>query len=257
MLWKLLKYDFRAMWKQFSIIWLAALVIALVNRFTLFSSPTHWEERSSGLAGVITLSLFTGVLFAMFAVSLVFVLTRFYKGLLGDEGYLMHTLPVQTWQLVLSKLVCAVAVTILNTVAVVLALLLTVPMGWRDLFQWALWRKLFQGLAKHPDTLLYLAEFCLVLLAWLVMGITMLYLSMALGHLFQRRRVLMSVAAFFVLNIVYNLYHSAVGRIEFYDLLQNGTGHLELWLIILSLLVPAALFFFAASYILQHRLNLE
>ena len=35
MLFKLLKYDFRSMWKQFSIIWPAALIIGLINRFTL------------------------------------------------------------------------------------------------------------------------------------------------------------------------------------------------------------------------------
>ena len=36
MLFKLLKYDFRAMWKQFSLIWGAALVLAQVNRFSIF-----------------------------------------------------------------------------------------------------------------------------------------------------------------------------------------------------------------------------
>ena len=35
MLWKLLKYDFRAMVKSFAILWPASLVVALVNRFTI------------------------------------------------------------------------------------------------------------------------------------------------------------------------------------------------------------------------------
>ena len=35
MLLKLLKYDFRSMWKTFSLVWGACLAIALVNRFTL------------------------------------------------------------------------------------------------------------------------------------------------------------------------------------------------------------------------------
>lgn len=264
MLWKLLKYDFRAMWKQFSIVWLAALVVALVNRLTLIEgirTATISAWLLGGAIHSITSTVFIGVLFAVFIIAMVFILKRFYQGLLGAEGYLMHTLPVHTWQLIASKLICAVFVTVISVIVAILASVLLVPTDWSELFRGELWQMLFQGLAKHPDTLLYLAEFCLVLLAWLVMGITMLYLSMALGHLFQRRRVLMSVAAFFVLNIVYNLYHSAAatvaGRIEFYDLLQNDAGHLELWLAILSLLVPAALFFFAASYILSTRLNLE
>lgn len=36
MLGKLLKYDFRSMWKQFSVIWPAALILAFINRFTVF-----------------------------------------------------------------------------------------------------------------------------------------------------------------------------------------------------------------------------
>ena len=34
MLFKLLKYDFRAMWKQFSLVWGAALALSLVHRMT-------------------------------------------------------------------------------------------------------------------------------------------------------------------------------------------------------------------------------
>ena len=51
MLLKLLKYDFRAMWKQFSLIWGAALVLALVNRFTLDgqNSTSMVGEQTSGL----------------------------------------------------------------------------------------------------------------------------------------------------------------------------------------------------------------
>ena len=110
MLCKILKYDFRAMWKQFSIIWLAALVIALINRFTLpFQQADSTVGEGSPLLAMITISVFVGVMCAMFVVALIFVLTRFYQGLLGNEGYLMHTLPVKTWQLVLSKLICAVA----------------------------------------------------------------------------------------------------------------------------------------------------
>ena len=49
MLLKLLKYDFRAMWKQFSLIWGAALVLALVNRFVLFQDVDSALLRQAGL----------------------------------------------------------------------------------------------------------------------------------------------------------------------------------------------------------------
>ena len=44
MLFKLLKYDFRSMWKTFSLVWAACLVIALVNRL-----GRDWMCAAAGL----------------------------------------------------------------------------------------------------------------------------------------------------------------------------------------------------------------
>lgn len=121
MLGKLLKYDFRSMWKQFSVIWPAALILAFLNRFTMFGMDNPGGSAFGEWMGVISMGLFGGVCFTMVILSAVFVLTRFYKGLLGDEGYLMHTLPVRSWQLVLSKLICALATTVVNGIVGILS----------------------------------------------------------------------------------------------------------------------------------------
>ena len=58
------------------------------------------------------------------------VIQRFFRGLLGDEGYLMHTLPVSPWQLIGSKLLCAVVTTLLSIVVAILSILLIMPISW-------------------------------------------------------------------------------------------------------------------------------
>ena len=260
MLGKLLKYDFRAMWKQFSMIWLAALVIALINRFTLPFNKGNGLVEERELLAIITITVFIGVMCAMFVVAMVFVLTRFYRGLLGDEGYLMHTLPVKTWQLVLSKLICAVVVTVINVAVSILAMFLMMPIDWTALFDVIQWQRLVQGLLKQPDALVYLAEFFLLCVSALVLMVTMVYLSMSIGHLFHRRRVLMSVAAFFVLDIVGNLVIGLVnelGLLRFLDQMEVWGGHTGFWVGISLMLIPAVLMFLASSYLLKHRLNLE
>lgn len=260
MLGKLLKYDFRAMWKQFSMIWLAALVIALINRFTLPFNRQGGLGTENELLAVITISVFIGVMCAMFVVAMVFVLTRFYRGLLGDEGYLMHTLPVKTWQLVFSKLVCAIVVTVVNVLVSFLAMFLMMPINWIEVFDMELWKRLVQGMLRQPDALLYLAEFFLLCVVALSLMVTMVYLSMAIGHLFHRRRVLMSVVAFFALDIAGNLVISLVnelGLLGFLDELAMWGGHTGFWVGITLLLLPAVLMFLASSYLLKHHLNLE
>lgn len=264
MLLKLLKYDLRSMWKQFRVIWPAALILGLLNRF-VFSVPAGGSDMSlivgsasysaaNEWLGIIALTAFVGVYFAMVVVTFVFVLTRFYRGLLGDEGYLMHTLPVQSWQLVLSKLVCSLVVTIANGVVGLLALILMMPVDWRDIFNSELWRVLIQAAFKHPDNIQYCVEFFLAMLTMFAAAFMSFYLAMAIGHLFSRRRVLMSVAAFFGLEFLGNTLTMALNRTNVFSTVN---GHGEIWLFIGFCLIAAALMFLATSWILKHRLNLE
>ena len=116
---KLLKYDFRSMFKQFAFVWPAALALALVNHFTIngIDSSSSVGETTAGIAMMI----YVAILMAMFIIALIFTIQRFFKGLLGDEGYLMHTLPVKPWQLITSKLLCAVVTTMLSVIVAIVS----------------------------------------------------------------------------------------------------------------------------------------
>ena len=129
---KLLKYDFRSMLKQFAFIWPAALVLALVNRFTVNSFVTSASGLRQTVSGVAML-VYVGIMIAMFVVTMIFVIQRFFRGLLGDEGYLMHTLPVSPWELIGSKLLCAVVTTLLSIVVAILSILLIMPISWSNI----------------------------------------------------------------------------------------------------------------------------
>lgn len=258
MLFKLLKYDFRSMWKTFSLVWAACLVLALVNRFTLpFEGKTNVTiGPGDGILAFITGLVFFGVLFAMFVAVMIFVIQRFYKGLLGDEGYLMNTLPVPTWQLVLSKLVCAVFVSIASMVITFLACLLLVPIQWGKVFSMAFFQALWEGLFGQPDALLYLFEMCVMVALGLALMTLMVYLAMAIGQLFSHR-IVMSVVAFIGLDILASLYLDLTNELELVGLVSRLGEHAGLWMANAMILLPAAVLFLATSWLLKHRLNLE
>ena len=258
MLFKLLKYDFRSMWKTFSLVWAACLALALVNRFTL---PLEGEVnvvigQGDGILAFVTALAFFGVLMAMFVAVMIFVIQRFYKGLLGDEGYLMNTLPVQSWQLVLSKLVCAVFVSIASMIIVFLAFLVLVPIRWKMVFSLAFIQELWQGLVGNPGALLYLFEMCVMVALGLAMLILMVYLAMAVGQMFSHR-IVMSVAAFFALDVLVTMYINLVDRLGVVDMVSRLGEHGGLWTANAMILLPAAVLFLATSWLLKHRLNLE
>ncbi len=254
MLGKLLKYDLRAMWKQFRVIWPTVLVLGAINRFTLGLGGDHAAGAVSAWTAVIAATLFGGVCIAAVVGSVLFVLSRFYRGLLGDEGYLMHTLPVPTWQLVLSKLLCSLIVSVVNTAVGLLAFLLVVPLDWSWVFSLSVWQAVLGDILHRPDITLYLLEGLCLGLCTLAMSFSMMYLSMAAGHLFHRGRVFLSVVFFLALNTVVNVVFTLLDQA---GLFLAANSHGQLWAATLSTALPAALMFLAASWILKNRLNLE
>ena len=258
MLFKLLKYDFRSMWKTFSLVWAACLVLALVNRFTLDlpgRADLGFDSWGSAMSSIIAL-VFFGVLFAMFVAVMIFVIQRFYKGLLGDEGYLMNTLPVPTWQLVLSKLVCAVFVSIASMVITFLACLILVPIRWGRFLRAEDFETLWRALTGNLDALLYLFEMCVMVALGLALLTLMVYLAMAIGQLFSHR-IVMSVVAFIGLDILATLYLDLTNELELVEMISNLGQHAGLWMANAMILLPAAVMFLATSWLLKHRLNLE
>lgn len=257
MLLKLLKYDFRAMWKQFSLIWGAALALSLVNRFTLDG------QNSTSLVGEHTAGLlmfaFAGVMTAMFVLAIIFVIQRFSKGLLGSEGYLMHTLPVRSWQLVASKLICGAVTWMASGMVALLCPFIMAPVDWSDLLQFPWW-KAFWSLLKHPDTILLLLEFCLMVFSAIVLSIAVMYLAMSIGHLAPRHRKLASVAVFIGLYIILLNFYTRAFSIKLIQHLLNLTTinvHGSMLTSSATMLLPALAFLAAVSWILENKLNLE
>lgn len=261
---KLLKYDFRSMWKQFAFIWPAALVLAVVNRFTLdgLDSSSSVGETTAGVAMLV----YVAILMAMFIVAVIFTIQRFYKGLLGDEGYLMHTLPVKPWQLVASKLLCAVAATAVNVAVAILSMLLIIPWSKEDVQEVL---QAFRYLFSHwniqaTEMTVAVLEFALCTLVSLAVGYLHLYLAMALGHLFNKNRAAMSVAAFIALQVIVSILGNMLLP-PITDLISpfvhNFQGlegfHAAMWFAIATELAASAVYFAGTNYILHNRLNLE
>lgn len=268
MLGKLLKYDFRSMGKQFAFIWPAALLLALLNRFTLGSigSSDTVQELLSGIAMLVYVS----ILIAMFVIALIFIIQRFYLGLLGDEGYLMHTLPVKSWQLITSKAICALVASVVSILVAVISIVLLVPGALSGILSF--WPRFFAALGREGGNgILLLVEMLVLAVVGTLAAFFQLYLAMAIGHLFNKNRIAMSVVAYIViqtaLNTICTVPLAVAGewageQINYFlanTLATNAWAviHGGLWLIIVATAIVGGLFFFGTDYILRRRLNLE
>ena len=213
MLKKLLKYEIRATARLFLPVFGAILVLAILNNiFFNFNDIPDF-------AAVLTMMVYVILIIALFVLVFVVMIQRFYKNLLCDEGYLMFTLPVKTWQLIASKLIVSImwlaicsAVTVLSIFIVAFSpeMLQAIPelMGAFSDF-------LAHYVGISEVTLLF--EFLLSMLIGTIGSVLMIYAAISVGHLVHKHRVLTAFGAYIGLSIVEsiitNLYFTLIGRI--------------------------------------------
>ncbi|NLO37944.1 MAG: ABC transporter permease [Ruminiclostridium sp.] len=261
MLGKLMKYEIKATARWFLPMYAAILLFAGINKLQ-FTDPMimdgpgfSFREIMSGLSIFIYGILFIGLMVITFVVCII----RFYKSLLGDEGYLMFTLPVETWKHIFNKLLIAMMWSVASGLFAILSILIMIP--WSELAKmgefFAELRLVFGigGAFTVP----------LLTLVTLVFGVLQIYAAIALGHLSNKHKLLVSFACYIGINTVcqffmmlampgfMNIMYTVNGEVE------NITGPVNqtmLMVIALTTIMAAGCYVLTNS-ILKKKLNLE
>lgn len=192
MLTNLLKYEFKATGR---VVLPIASGVLVLNIFTGILS--HFIQNTSdrfplaGLALVLLNLAALASLLVVLAVCFFMEVQQFYR-LLGDRGYLMLALPVQPWQHIAAKVICGTAWTLFGMVFFALCGTLTADSiggGFESDFSrvtaedFAIWAVLF-----------------LIMLALIVGALLHTYLACAFAAQFTQQRLLISIAAYFVIG---------------------------------------------------------
>ena len=258
MLRKLLKYDLKSGLRTFCVVWMGIAV--LTGLVCLIFSFDAENNTAILMIGVLTMiPLMFGVIGAILY-SNVFVALRFYNGLLGQEGYLMFTLPASPWKLLTSKLltailfVCGTAVISLLSIGFMLnAMVGTLGMDLSMMFEMT-----GLDLSLTEGTVLTIVSYVLNG----IMGILQIYLACCLGHLCRTKRVLFSVLFYFAINTAISLISSIIQivMVSGSALMDSSLGALSQASMgyTMGLNVGlSVLFFVICERILRTKLNLE
>lgn len=202
MLGKLLKYEVKATARTFVPFYLAVILFGLINRFFM------GLEIAGSAQGIIR--LFEGIFYGAYALTIIatmvltlfIILQRFYKNLVGDEGYLMFTLPVKTSQNILAKLLVASMWIVVSVVVVLLSL--GIMLASKEMLgQMGKAVEDIHSLMAQMGLNEPLIGVLLIIAAVesVVVGVLILYASISIGQLFGGHKQLASFGAFFVLQI--------------------------------------------------------
>ena len=284
MLGKLMKYDLRSGIRTFSLIWIGLALLGAINGLTIrfVLDGNVQSELVSFIFGVLPMILLVALYVAMGIFVLVFIIDRFYKGLLGNEGYLMFTLPVTSAAHIASKTLTSMIFTLASAIVALLSggLLLAVlaPPSFGDIAQ--AFQEMGRYLRVNPlptGTGWVIAEFVVYSLIGMATTILQIYTAISIGHLAKKNRGWFALLAYVGISIAFSIIMNGCMSLllqsdAFPNVLLNwefclddtgwhvqGVGMMAsaLGIYIGLALLEGTGFFFATRAILDKRLNLE
>lgn len=264
MLGKLLKYEVKATARIFLPLYGALLIFSVLTRIFI---DINSNELVLKLVSLISTVAYVFIIIATFALTLIVMIQRFYKNLLGDEGYLMFTLPVKPRLLIESKLIISVLWTILSAIFTVISVFI---LAVREGFWESVSRIIKQFFEESQQTFgmngtVFIIEFILLCLVSVVMSILMIYASVSIGHTFNKHKLLASFGAYLALNMASQMIISILFLIasafdpSVWNNMVTNESLPHLFLIGVSVLELAfsAVFYIITKSLLTKRLNLE
>lgn len=281
MLGKLLKYEWKSLYKMGCLILGVIAMITLVG-WIAFQSPM-WRELGSGsgsygamaewlniLSG-LTLLLYVILLVCSYFGIIVYLVVHFYRTMYTDEGYLTHTLPVTQHQILVSKLlvgglwVLVVSAAMFLSMAFLGITMLSNILGEYDLsYVWG------EFVSFGGDLLRLLrADYDMDLFLWLVMSAVKLLLApfvllsiyfgaVSLGQLFSKHRVLMAIVFYFGINTAVGVVSSLIQSMIALGLQRNFSTYIYVSAdvrFVVDLIAGVALYF-VSWYVTSKRLNM-
>lgn len=277
MLGKLIKHEFRATGRL--ILPMLAAVLALS---VLAGASVKSLEASQSFSFVETLSTLALIAFvvALIAVCVaVFVqmIERFYKSLLGSEGYLFFTLPTTPDAIIWSRLIVSsvwfIATSVLCFIGILIMTIIGVGAMELDISDLPgaineLLKALGDGSVAvgRAHCIAYIFEFIVVSFAGCCVTCLQFYAPISIGYSFSNRKGLLSVVFFFAIQIVANILGVMLINTGILDTLANfitpinmspaATVHWFMLGLFLTELVNGAILYAITSLFLRKRLNL-
>ena len=274
MLGKLLKHEWREIWKIPAIL-LGILLVVSVFAGSTFFAPV-WDSELSGL-GILAMLVWMLYYFAIIGVSIgvtLYLAIHFYKTMFTDEGYLTHTLPVTSHELLLSKILPMMAWQMLSTIAIVISVAIFGNMAIFALNSDGLtfrevYRQIFavladEGFFGNMGLLTFITSLFVLFLAGTINGAMMIVGSVSIGQMVGKHKVLGSIGAYFAINTVVQILSCIVFvpvvvikvSNEMPESVFDVLTPCYFGMSVLAILVSIGLYFLS-EYLIRRKLNLD
>lgn len=225
MLSKLIKHEWKSTWKL--PVSLCIFVLIMTGLGCLSFRLPMWralaDERFNSftfldlLAVGLLITYFLSIMISGVAVTIYFAI-RYYKNLFTKEGYLTHTLPVTSGQLILSKGLVSIFWNLVLCLLIIVSVYILLYAFLRSLLPAELWEEFLQkagaylpemeAVFKQYSGMNFAAGGIFFLLFMAISSFfstVQIYLCISIGQLFQKHKVAASIVAYLVVTTILQL----------------------------------------------------
>lgn len=207
MLGKLIKHEFIATQRLFLPIYLIVFVLTLAAR--IFNQNFIPSNGPLAILSFLVTFLYIVSLISLGVVALFVIVSRFYKNTVGEEGYLMHTLPITKHQFILSKAIVSFVWSICSGL-----------IGIISLFIFCVTPENLKSLLHIPEMITTFEETCgvnfygyfglilVMLILSLIQNILFFYASISFGQSLSNNKLLGSICGGIIIYIVTQIISS-------------------------------------------------
>lgn len=285
MLGKLLKYE----WKGFRTPLLIMLIVlagttALTCGVILTINPKYDETLAWYSISALVLSIFLyyfGLIGCTLGTMLIIAI-RFYKTCYTDQGYLTHTLPVSTKQILNTKILASIFIYLLMVLSIAATIVIIYQVTIHHIFSFipgeydelnrALSREFAALFYEFEDELgisfgAYIAYLVVYFIIALIANIITVLGCVSLGQLYAKHRIIGAIAAYFCVNFIRQIIgyfctipmYSKMIMADSYgsDLTAFSIMSPTMNLTLLTTVVMAVVMYFVNLYMMTGKLNLE
>lgn len=246
----------------------ALIGAAILLAISLAVNGGNFQGTLNTILNVTMIVLVVGLFIASWVVCLVLIIQRYYKNLLGDEGYLMFTLPVRTGEHIACKTISSVIWTTAGIITGLVAglIILLGAIGPSE-FMYELKGVLSEITAMDAGNMILLfVEMLILMLVGGASNVAEIFAAISIGHLWSQHRVLGAILAYIGIGTALSTVTTAAGIIVpltplsqwVVDLVDTMSGvHIIFWLLILGNLILLAIFSLISWAMLDKHLNLQ
>lgn len=252
MLGKLIKHELRAMLNKFSLVGIIFLVVSVIVRIMTLFEDAMEDSISFMMSFVFITSVFVIGLVGLNFYALFSSVTRFQKNLFGDEGYLMHTLPVPSYYHIITKFVAGLITWIVSVIISMISVVIAF-FGVSEITGTVkIISEMFSFIAKYPlqsfmAFILTTSSYCaLIFLCYLCVCVTN-FIPKGKGAV----NALMIIGAIIVNNIIMSIITEFLANSEIGSEITASLIYTAYFAVV------SVIFFFITNRIISRNLNLE